>query len=50
MTYQSCMGNTYTFLSNKISIHYTLMNAGTYSERPHENTMSMWLLPCTCGS
>ena len=37
-------------MSNKISRHYTLMNAGTYNERPQVNTVPTWLLPCTCGT
>jgi hypothetical protein len=37
-------------MSNKISRHYALMNAGTYNERPQENTVPTWLLPCTCGT
>ena len=37
-------------MSNKISRHYTLMNAETYNERPQENTLPTWLLPCTCGT
>jgi hypothetical protein len=37
-------------LSNKISRHYTLMNAGTYNEQTQENTVPTWLLPCTCGT
>ena len=26
------------------------MNAGTYNELPQENTVPIWLLPCTCGT
>ena len=37
-------------ISNKISRHYTLMNAGTHNELPQENTVATWLLLCTCGT
>ena len=37
-------------VSNKATIHYVLMNAGTYKELPQENTIPTWLLPCTCGT
>ena len=37
-------------ISNKISRHYILMNAGTYNELPQENIVPTWLLSCTCGT
>ena len=37
-------------LTNKISRHYTLMNAGTHNDTPQENTVPPWLLPCTCST
>jgi hypothetical protein len=37
-------------VSNKITRHYILMNAGTYNDRPPENTVPPWLLPCTCAT
>jgi hypothetical protein len=37
-------------VSNKITRHYILMNAGTYNDSPPENTVPPWLLPCTCDT
>ena len=37
-------------MSNKLSRHYTLMNAGRYDEWSQENTVPTWLLPCTCNN
>ena len=37
-------------MSNKLSRHYTLMNAGRFDEWPQENTVPTWLLPCTCNN
>jgi hypothetical protein len=37
-------------VSNKITRHYILMNAGTYNDHPPENTVPTWLLPCTCDT
>ena len=37
-------------ISNKISRHYTLMNACTYNGLPQENIVPTWLLPRTCGA
>jgi hypothetical protein len=37
-------------LSTIISRRYTLMNARTHNEPPQENTMPIWLLPCTCST
>jgi hypothetical protein len=37
-------------ISNKISWHYTLMNASTYNGLPQENTIPTWLLLCTCNA
>ena len=34
--------------SNTITKHYTLMNAGIYNDSPQDNTITAWLLPCTC--
>ena len=33
-------------VSNKITRHDILMNAGTYNELPQDNTVPTWLLPC----
>jgi hypothetical protein len=35
-------------LSSHKSRCYTLMNAGTFNNNPQENTVPVWLLPCTC--
>ena len=35
-------------ISNKVTRHYTLMNAGIYNNSPQENTIPPWLLPGTC--
>ena len=37
-------------VSHRVTRHYILMNASTYNERPPENTVPTWLLPCTCDS
>jgi hypothetical protein len=37
-------------ISNKLSRHYTLMNANTYNGLPQENTVPTWLLPCICDA
>ena len=37
-------------ISDKITKHYTLMNAGIYNDSPQENTVPAWLLPCTCDT
>ena len=36
-------------VSSKHSRCYILMNAGTFNDKPPENTVPSWLLPCTCG-
>ena len=35
-------------LSNPITRHYTLMNAGRFMNSSPENTIPHWLLPCSC--
>ena len=37
-------------VSNKVTRHYIFMNACTYHELPQENTIPIWLLPCTCST
>ena len=37
-------------ISNKITRHYTLMNACIYNDSPQENRVPTWLLPCTCNT
>ena len=36
-------------VSSKHSKYYILMNARTFNDNPLENTVPLWLLPCTCG-
>ena len=36
-------------ISSKHSRCYILMNAGTFNDKPPENTVPHWLLPCICG-
>jgi hypothetical protein len=37
-------------ISNTKSRCYTLMNVGKTDDRPQENTVPQWLLPCTCNN
>jgi hypothetical protein len=37
-------------VSNQVTRHYILMNAGIYNDLPPENTVPSWLLPCTCNT
>ena len=37
-------------ISSEKSRCYTLMNAGTFNNKPQENTVPEWLLPCICGT
>jgi hypothetical protein len=37
-----------------VSMHgsrcYILMNPGTFNDKPLDNTLFLWLLPCTCSN
>ena len=37
-------------VSSEKSRCFILMNAGTFNDKPLENTVPNWLLPCTCGA